>query len=229
MNRPTIHFTIRSTALGALLVAGTARGVCFVRFAAPGAGRALEEALLREFPCAEIETADEAPGARRLRGWADSLAARVAGHDDGEALPLDVSGSRFERRVWAALSKIPRGQTRHYGEIARALGMPKGARAVARACAANPVPVALPCHRVVPLAAAVPGTRRVEPGAVGGYSGGVPRKRALLRAEGALVSSGSDIATRRAGSRPRAASSARISARPGVSASGESARNPMLS
>ena len=87
-------------------------------------------------------------------------------------IPLDVSGSRFERRVWSALREIPRGETRTYSEVADSLGVPKGARAVGRACASNPVAVAIPCHRVV-----------AKNGELGGYRWGLARKRSLLQRE----------------------------------------------
>jgi AraC family transcriptional regulator of adaptative response/methylated-DNA-[protein]-cysteine methyltransferase len=87
-------------------------------------------------------------------------------------VPLDVRGSQLQQRVWKELARIPRGETRSYGEIARAVGLERGARAVARACATNPVPLAIPCHRVIE-----------KSGACGGYIGGVERKRALLQRE----------------------------------------------
>jgi AraC family transcriptional regulator of adaptative response/methylated-DNA-[protein]-cysteine methyltransferase len=101
----------------------------------------------------------------------------VARYVDGESqrirMPLDVRASRFQRRVWDALCAIPRGRTRSYSELAAALGMPHGARAVARACATNPVAVVVPCHRVV-----------ARDGGLAGYRWGVERKRALLDREG---------------------------------------------
>jgi AraC family transcriptional regulator of adaptative response/methylated-DNA-[protein]-cysteine methyltransferase len=87
-------------------------------------------------------------------------------------VPLDVAGSRFQRRVWDALRAIPRGRTLAYGDVAAALGAPRAARAVARACAANPVALAVPCHRVVPRS-----------GGTGGYRWGAWRKHALLAHE----------------------------------------------
>jgi AraC family transcriptional regulator of adaptative response/methylated-DNA-[protein]-cysteine methyltransferase len=141
-----IEFAIVPSSLGALLVAASNKGVCQVRFAE--AGIDLKEELGREFPFAELR---ENPV--RLEPW-------------------DVSGSRFQRRVWTALRSIPRGDTRTYSEVADSIGLPKGARAVARACASNPVAVAIPCHRVV-------GKR----GELGGYRWGLERKRTLLQRE----------------------------------------------
>jgi len=166
-----IAYTTRTTSLGLLLVAASARGVCQVRFGASEAG--LCEALERELPCAALER----DGARVAR-WADALAAAVEGRGDATRVPLDVAGSRFQRRVWDALRRIPRGSTRGYAELALALGQPRAARAVARACATNPAPLAVPCHRVVP-----------KTGGVGGYRFGSWRKRALLAAEAAPRSS----------------------------------------
>lgn len=160
-----ITYTLRRTKLGLLLVAASERGVCQVRF---GTSRtALEAALARELPCATLVR-----DGTRVARWADTLAAACEGRADAASVPLDVAGSRFQRRVWDALRRIPRGATRGYGELAAALGQPRAARAVARACATNPAPLALPCHRVVP-----------KSGGAGGYRFGTWRKRALLAAE----------------------------------------------
>jgi AraC family transcriptional regulator of adaptative response/methylated-DNA-[protein]-cysteine methyltransferase len=166
-----IAYTIRRTPLGLLLVAGTARGVCHVRFGTSESG--LAAALARELPSARLER-----GGEHIARWADELAAAAQGRGDLSRVPLDVAGSRFQRRVWDALRRIPRGETRSYGALAEALGRPRAARAVARACAANPAPLAVPCHRIVPKA-----------GGVGGYRFGAWRKRALLAAEASPRSS----------------------------------------
>ena len=106
-----------------------------------------------------------------LRGWAGAVVARLAG-DEAERVPLDVRGTAFQWRVWEALQRIPRGETRTYAEIARELGQPSAARAVARACASNQLALVIPCHRVV----------RGD-GGLGGYRWGIERKRELLEAE----------------------------------------------
>jgi AraC family transcriptional regulator of adaptative response/methylated-DNA-[protein]-cysteine methyltransferase len=168
-----IELATRETSLGWLAVAATRRGVCHVRFGASEAS--LAAALARELPCAAFARAG-----RRTADWADLLAAAVEGRADATAVPLDVAGSRFQRRVWDALRRIPRGATRGYGEVAASLGQPRAARAVARACAANPVPLAVPCHRVVPRAAAGSGGSILR---AGGYRFGAWRKRRLLAAE----------------------------------------------
>ena len=160
-----IEFAVVPSTLGDLLVAASEKGVCQVRFA--DADLDLEEQLGREFPFAELR---ENPV--RLKPWSDALVSYVDGLSAALEVPLDVSGSRFQRRVWEALGRIPRGETRTYSEVADSLGLPKGARAVARACASNPAAVAIPCHRVVP-----------KRGELGGYRWGLHRKRALLQRE----------------------------------------------
>jgi AraC family transcriptional regulator of adaptative response/methylated-DNA-[protein]-cysteine methyltransferase len=159
-----IRFTTVETALGSVLVAATDRGLCSVTL---GAGATvLETGLRHEFPAAEMERADG-----ELRAWAGAVVARMAG-DEAERLPLDVRGTAFQWQVWEALQRIPRGTTRSYVDIARALGRPSAARAVARACASNKLAVVIPCHRAVR-----------EDGELGGYRWGVERKRELLSAE----------------------------------------------
>jgi AraC family transcriptional regulator of adaptative response/methylated-DNA-[protein]-cysteine methyltransferase len=165
MTTPAILYTIRATSLGRLLVAATPRGVCHVRFGEAEAE--LASALAAEFRFAPIARDDA-----QLAAWAGALADCVEGRPGAPMPPLDVSGSRFQRRVWDALRTIPAGATRSYGEVAAAIGRPGAARAVARACATNPVPVAVPCHRVVPRG-----------GGTGGYRYGTWRKRHLLARE----------------------------------------------
>lgn len=166
MTRP-IGWTVVTTSLGPLLVAASERGVCRVAFGEDEAE--LAALLARELPFASLER----DGAG-VRAPADALARYVDGHTAELALPLDVAGSRFQQRVWEALRAIPRGEVRSYGAVARSLGEPTAARAVARACATNPVAVAIPCHRVV-----------ASDGSLGGYHYGVARKRRLLAREGA--------------------------------------------
>lgn len=165
MERREIGFRTVRCALGWLLVAGTERGVCAVMLG--DAREPLQEALRAEFPWAALGSGDG-----RLTAWTETLAALAAGRAPEEEVPLDVRGSRFQRRVWAALRAIPRGETRTYGELARTLGAPQGARAVARACATNPVALAVPCHRVIGA-----------DGALRGYRWGVERKSVLIDRE----------------------------------------------
>lgn len=164
---PRIDYGCTATSIGTALVAATSRGVCRIAF---GDGEAeLAAQLARDLPFAALRRDDGA-----LAAYCAALAAYVDGRSDTLALPLDVRGSAFRRRVWDALAAIPRGSTRSYADVARTIGMPGAARAVAGACAANPVAVAIPCHRVVESA-----------GGLGGYRWGVARKRALLAREAA--------------------------------------------
>lgn len=170
MDEQGIHYTILGCSLGRLLVAATPRGVCNVRFGEADAE--LERGLQAEFPHARL-----AHDPTRLARWSDAIVRYVDGRDTRLRVPLDVRASRFQRRVWNALQAIPRGQTRCYSELAASLGVPGGARAVARACATNPVAVVVPCHRGV-----------ARDGSLAGYRWGLARKRALLAREGATPS-----------------------------------------
>lgn len=160
-----ISYTITKTDLGKLLIATTPRGVCSVRFG--DNDRALQVELRHEFSAAEIVRDDRAleKVAERIRNL---LAEPVA----AGAIPLDIRGTAFQQRVWSALRDIPRGETRSYAEVAEAVGKPQAVRAVANACASNPVALVVPCHRVVQ-----------KNGSLAGYRWGVQRKAALLRKE----------------------------------------------
>src|SRR5438046_2357584 len=151
--------------LGRLLVGATSRGVRAVRLGRSDA--ALEAALAREHPDMELRR-DGAP----LAPWVNTLLRHLAGREARLDLPLDVEATAFQQRVWQALRALPSGGTRSYGAVAEAIGQPGTARAVARACAANPVALVIPCHRVV----------RGD-GDPGGYRWGVARKRLLLEQE----------------------------------------------
>ncbi len=160
-----IHYQVVPSALGPLLVAATSRGLCSVRFGGDEDG--LRGELRQEFGSADlVETA------QGLKAWTDALVNYLAGESRLPALPLDVQATAFQARVWRALRRIPDGVTATYEAVARAIGQPRAARAVAGACAANPVALGIPCHRVVP--------RR---GGVGGYRWGTHRKQALLAGE----------------------------------------------
>lgn len=160
-----IVYSVVPCPLGYLLVAATERGICAVRLG--DTESELADALRREFPAARLER-DEAA----LGRWVQELLDYLEGNQPHLDLPLDVRATAFQRRVWEALRAIPRGSTRSYREIAEAIGQPTAARAVARACAANPVALVVPCHRVVR-----------EDGRLGGYRWGIERKRALLELE----------------------------------------------
>jgi AraC family transcriptional regulator of adaptative response/methylated-DNA-[protein]-cysteine methyltransferase len=160
-----ISYTIVPSPLGRLLVAATGRGVCFISLA--DADDTLEDALHGEYPAAEIQ-----PDSGGLGTWVRIILDHLAGRQPHLDLPLDIQATAFQRRVWEELRAIPYGSTRSYAEVARAVGQPTAVRAVARACATNPVPLVVPCHRVVR-----------EDGSLAGYRWGVERKRALLEYE----------------------------------------------
>jgi AraC family transcriptional regulator, regulatory protein of adaptative response / methylated-DNA-[protein]-cysteine methyltransferase len=161
----TIRFAVAQCSLGALLVAATAKGICCILLGDDPDG--LVRDLQDRFPNAELVGA-EPDFERTVAEVVGFVEAPRLGFD----LPLDVRGTAFQQRVWEALRQIPAGQTVGYAELAARLGLPQGARAVAGACAANPVAVAIPCHRVVR-----------NDGALSGYRWGVERKRTLLARE----------------------------------------------
>lgn len=161
----TIRYTIIDSPLGLLLVAATEKGVCSVQLGDKPEELAGE--LRAEFPEADVQV-DETGLQPQVRVLLDYLEGQRP-HPD---LPLDVQGTAFQRRVWEELRRIPPGQTASYGEIAGCIGQPSAARAVARACATNPVALVTPCHRVVG-----------SDGSISGYRWGVARKRKLLERE----------------------------------------------
>ncbi|ENO15570.1 bifunctional DNA-binding transcriptional regulator/O6-methylguanine-DNA methyltransferase Ada [Marinobacter nanhaiticus D15-8W] len=160
-----IRFAVGECDLGAILVAQSDKGVCAILIGDDA--EILVQELQDQFPAANLLAGD---------GGYEDLVARVVGFIEaphtGLDLPLDIRGTAFQRRVWEALQKIPAGQTLSYSEVAQRIGSPQAVRAVARACAANRLAVAIPCHRVV----------RTD-GGVSGYRWGVDRKRALLQRE----------------------------------------------
>ena len=169
-----IHYAIVDSPLGRLLVGGTERGISALYLGESDAS--LRAALRKEYAAANLVAETTSAG----HGGAGSLGQRVAkilahlrGQEPHLDLPTDVQGTAFQRRVWEELRKIPYGATKTYTEVARAIGRPKAIRAVARACATNPVSVVVPCHRVVR-----------QDGNLAGYRWGIGRKRALLEREG---------------------------------------------
>jgi O-6-methylguanine DNA methyltransferase len=162
-----LSFAIGETSLGAVLVARSAKGICAILIGDEPAS--LRHACQERFPRVRL-IGDDAALAETLRRVVQLIEAPATSLD----LPLDAQGSAFERRVWEALRDIPPGSTASYGEIARRLGAPATAQEVAAACAANPLAVAVPCHRVVKA-----------DGTISGYRWGVRRKRALLSREAA--------------------------------------------
>ena len=166
-----IRYTTVACPLGRVLVAATERGLCAVRIGASDA--ALLRELREEFPRASVTRVDAGRDE-----WLSSIVARIARQFDGKSdggqplPPLDIAATAFQWRVWNALTRIPAGQTRSYGEIARAIGAPKAARAVGRACGSNRLALIVPCHRVVR-----------EDGTPGGWRWGAARKQKLLDRE----------------------------------------------
>jgi len=166
-----IRYTTTDTPLGRLLVATTSRGICSVTLGDTDAE--LEKRLADEFPQASHERVDAG-----REEWLDAVIARIAselGWSDADAPdlpPLDVAATAFQWRVWNALTRIPSGSTKSYGELAAELGMPKGARAIGNACGNNRLALIVPCHRIVR-----------EDGSLGGWRWGVERKRELLASE----------------------------------------------
>ncbi|WP_233843517.1 methylated-DNA--[protein]-cysteine S-methyltransferase [Dyella sp. 2HG41-7] len=167
----SIRYTTTKTPLGQLLVAATAKGICSVTLGA--SDKALEQRLADEFPKATRERVDNG-----REEWLDAVIARIAselGWSDVEAPempPLDVAATAFQWRVWEALTRIPAGTTKSYGELAAMIGKPGAARAIGQACGSNRLALLVPCHRIVR-----------EDGSLGGWRWGVEFKRALLARE----------------------------------------------
>lgn len=160
-----IRFAVGICSLGSILVAATERGVCAILLGDD------PDLLLRDlqdrFPRAELIGCDPA-----FEATVAQVVGFVEAPGTGLALPLDIGGTAFQQRVWQALRAIPAGSTASYAEVATAIGEPAAVRAVARACGANPLAVAIPCHRVVR-----------SDGGLSGYRWGVERKRDLLDRE----------------------------------------------
>ncbi|WP_133500407.1 methylated-DNA--[protein]-cysteine S-methyltransferase [Cognatilysobacter terrigena] len=162
-----VRWSVIDTALGRALVAATERGICAIELGDDEA--ALEAKLRHEFPHATLERVDDGRDdylAPRLQSVANALAGLAS------EVELDLIGTAFQKRVWDALMRIPKGETRSYAELAQSLGAPRGARAVARACAGNRLAIVVPCHRVV----------RGD-GSLGGYRWGLPLKQRVLERE----------------------------------------------
>lgn len=160
-----ISYTIVACPLGRVLVAATQRGVSAVYLG--DSDEPLKKALMREYPRAEIRRDSAGIGS-----WVREIIQHLRGQEPHIDLPLDVQATAFQRRVWEELRRIPYGSTKSYTEVARAIGKPKAIRAVARACATNPVSIVVPCHRVVR-----------EDGNLAGYRWGLGRKKMLLAQE----------------------------------------------
>jgi len=158
-----IRYSCFATRLGTVLAAMTDKGLCSIKLGDNGAH--LRQLLAEEFPNAEL---CEDP----LSGFKQQILSFIDGEASLVRVPLDIRGTVFQRRVWETLRRIPRGETRTYQDIARAIGAPRAVRAVGSACGANPIALAVPCHRAV----------RTD-GGLGGYAWGIQRKRKLLALE----------------------------------------------
>lgn len=176
-----IEYVVVETSLGLLLVAATERGICSVTLGDDAS--TLEKRLAAEYPAADRRhipvdgsVLANSSASSRLARWVRQIIANVESErgENARDIPLDLRATAFQWKVWSELQKIPRGETRSYSEIAAAIGSPRATRAVASACANNPVAVVIPCHRVL---------RRS--GELGGYRWGVERKRQLLEKESA--------------------------------------------
>lgn len=166
----SIRYTIVQSPLGWLLVAATRKGICSVRLGETES--ALEQELRQEFKNAQLQSDDP-----MLQQWIQSLSDYINGLRSIPTLPVDVQATAFQLQVWQALQAIPVGMTASYSKIAHQIGQPTSVRAVARACATNPVALVVPCHRVIQ-----------KDGGLGGYRWGIERKQNLLDLEAQLSS-----------------------------------------
>jgi AraC family transcriptional regulator of adaptative response/methylated-DNA-[protein]-cysteine methyltransferase len=160
-----VRYTSTNSPIGRMLIAATDKGICTIQFA--DTDEELEQGLKHEFPFANRRRDDA-----WLEEWKQALLRQLRGEQVKTELPLDIQATAFQRRVWSYLQAIPLGETRSYQQVAQSIGQPTAARAVARACATNPVAIAIPCHRIVR-----------ESGEMGGYRWGLERKKALLKME----------------------------------------------
>ena len=160
-----IRYTFADSPLGRILIAATNKGICSIQFAE--SDDELEQGLKHEFPYASRRRDDEG-----MAGLTANLMQHMRGLEKAPALPLDIQATAFQRRVWSYLQSIGFGETRSYSQVAKAINQPRAVRAVAHACATNPVAIAIPCHRVLR-----------SNGDLGGYRWGLDRKKALLQME----------------------------------------------
>ena len=160
-----IYHTVVDCPMGRLLVAATGKGVCSVKIG--DSGPALEERLMAEFP-----SANHARDGGHLAVWTAEILSYLDGEKTGLDLPLDIQATAFQQQVWQMLRAIPYGETRTYQQVAQSLGKDRASRAVGAACAANPVALVVPCHRVLR-----------KDGGLGGYAWGLERKKSLLDME----------------------------------------------
>jgi len=165
MKTTVIQYSVSDSSLGPVLVASSDKGICAVLLDASAA--VLTQDLQERFPDAQLMGAAATGMHKKVVAFVNAPSTRFD-------VPLDARGTDFQRKVWQALKDIPAGATASYLDIANRIGSPKSVRAVARACAANPIAIGIPCHRVVR-----------SDGGLSGYRWGIERKRALLAREGA--------------------------------------------
>jgi len=163
-----IHYVIVDSRIGRVLLAATERGACAVCMGA--SDEAVEAALREDYYAADIHRDDGG-----MKKWTEALLSYFDGHEFPRNLPLDVQATAFQWKVWKEIQSIPYGQTATYSTIAKSLGAPQATRAVASACATNPVAIVIPCHRVIG-----------KDGSLRGYAWGVKRKKTLLSLENNL-------------------------------------------
>jgi AraC family transcriptional regulator of adaptative response/methylated-DNA-[protein]-cysteine methyltransferase len=175
-----IRYALANSPLGRVLVAATEKGLCRVEMGEDD--EALIEDLAEEFPRADSVGRDD----QALGPYVSEILRRMAGKAPQADLPLDIRMTAFQRQVWAALTRIPVGETSTYGAVAAAIGQPKAARAVGNTCGRNPVAIAIPCHRVLR-----------NDGAIGGYAWGSERKQALIQAESASLTTHGRVARKK--------------------------------
>jgi AraC family transcriptional regulator of adaptative response/methylated-DNA-[protein]-cysteine methyltransferase len=160
-----IRYTFADSPLGRMLIAATEKGLCSVQFA--DSDEELDQSLRQEFPFA-VRRRDD----KDLAELAEQVIRKIRGTEPAASLPLDIRATAFQRRVWSYLQSLGFGETRSYSAVAKAIRRPSAVRAVARACATNPVAIAIPCHRILR-----------SNGDLGGYRWGIKRKQALLEME----------------------------------------------
>lgn len=168
--RQTIWFTVVKIELGKMLIAATLKGVCAVSLHS-------DENVLKSQLQDKFHTAVLIEGGEDLNEWTQALILYLEGQAPWPMLPYDIQATAFQKKVWGWLRATPPGKTFHYEEVAKAIGKPSAARAVARACASNPVALVIPCHRIIPKA-----------GGIGGYRWEPERKKRLLELEAGLLS-----------------------------------------
>jgi len=165
--QPIFRYATAQTAIGPILAVATDKGLCALRLLEGTAVKNLMREIAREHP-----PADWVEDGSALRPYMSKISQVVEGHLDASKIPLDLYGTPFQKKVWSTLLRVPWGKTLSYQELARKVGKPRAVRAVANACARNPIAFVVPCHRILR-----------SDGSLGGYYWGPSRKQQLLRRE----------------------------------------------